>query len=362
MIIQEIGFPIIGTLREPLLVIEWVVFLVALEWAFIFYIRVKTMKNKLKSLQEIAYISLFLGYAFMWVFLILGDYYTADSNLRLIYMNIGYLIMFLGVFFFVYTMEKYKVFYLKFLFSIIFIFVILLFALFIFFLPPLTNYIYMVGWLFFAWFLIISLKDLSVKAAHGKNKKRPTIIFLKFLVSFFVLISGFGMTLEYVVNTVGYEFRLLGDIIQILGIFLLSFFFISLPSLSEFDWQDKIDSIYLIDKSGIFIYKKLFKKKESEVDDNLISAAITTVKFTLEELSENKDFLCIEKEGKIFTFYPKKNILGVLLSDIKLNSLVFLFKNFVNRIENLYSKVLENPAGNLDVYHPIEMIAQEFFY
>ena len=77
MIFQEIKFPIQGPLREPLLIMEWLIVLLFLEIAVIFYAKVKKQKSKRKpNEQEKGYVMMFLGYSIMWIFCIYPGGYT----------------------------------------------------------------------------------------------------------------------------------------------------------------------------------------------------------------------------------------------------------------------------------------------
>ena len=106
-------FPISGQLKEPLLIIEGIIFFLFLELAAIFWVRIKTQKKRLRSLQEKAYIWLFLGYSLMWAFVIWADYHITNPSLSLICLNLGILIQITFAAFFIYIMEKYQIFLKK---------------------------------------------------------------------------------------------------------------------------------------------------------------------------------------------------------------------------------------------------------
>ena len=101
-------YPLTGTLREPLLIIEWVMVFLFSELAFLLYMRVKNRKRKLSNFIEKASILFLLAYSSMFVFYIVGDYYMETHLSRLVVYNIGYILrMILGLVF-IYKIEKYQ--------------------------------------------------------------------------------------------------------------------------------------------------------------------------------------------------------------------------------------------------------------
>ena len=81
----------------------------------------------------------------------------------------------------------------------------------------------------------------------------------------------------------------------------------------------------------------------------------------LETVSASEDISIIEKKGKIVIIQPGKYIYGVLICDENLNSLQILLSNFIEKIETIYSNVLENWDGDLKVFKPINDFAKEIF-
>ncbi|MFX1453380.1 MAG: hypothetical protein ACFFCM_21275, partial [Promethearchaeota archaeon] len=160
------------------------------------------------------------------------------------------------------------------------------------------------------------------------------------------------------------EFKLYGSVIQLLSIVLLFYFFITLPPFAEFDWQDKVEEILLIDKkSGLCAFYKSFINKDAQLNEVLMSGAITSVNIMLEELIPAKDakISIIEKKEKIVNIFSGKFINGVLISTEKLNSIISYLKKLIEKVENLYQHVLLNWDGNIDIFFPVENIVTEMF-
>ena len=111
----------------------------------------------------------------------------------------------------------------------------------------------------------------------------------------------------------------------------------SIPSFSEYDYQEKIESIYIMHMSGLFLYKKTFREKVDDFDETVVSGTIASIKMMLESVSDKKGgILTIEKRGKIIIIQPGKYVIGVLICDEKLNSLQILLNKFIEKISDAF--------------------------
>ena len=361
MILGKIQFPLEGALAELLLIVEWIISFLFLELTLILWKRIIRNKNELKSLQEKAYFWIYLGFSLMWIFFIFSDFYVKTSVLRWLFLNFGYISLEIGAILFIYIIEIYKIFIKKHLFTIIFIIDIIIFFFVLIFAVEYTQIMSFTFWLLFIVFFSLYSKELqpifNYNIALGSYKYK----YLKLLSGVILVIVGFGLTTDFSINTLGLAIRLLGDILQILGMVLLFLFFISIPSFSEYDWKDKINNVLIVLKSGLFIYKKYFQNENDPIYDSVISGVITSLKMMLDTVSANDDISIIEKKGKIVIIQPGKYIYGVLICDENLNSLQILLSNFIEKIETIYSNVLENWDGDLKVFKPINDFAKEIF-
>ncbi|MBA7627119.1 hypothetical protein ES703_34581 [subsurface metagenome] len=107
---------------------------------------------------------------------------------------------------------------------------------------------------------------------------------LFFFVAIALLVIGYGLTMDLLNTLFGLESQMIGDILQLISLLTLSYFFFTLTDFSEFGWKEKIEVFFLIDKAGICLYHKIFKKKKELIGENLISAAISIVNEMLKEL------------------------------------------------------------------------------
>ena len=355
-------FPITGPLKEPLLILEWIIFFLYLEAGIIFYIRVKDIKKKLRNMQERAYICFFFGYSFMRLFIIIGDFYFNAVNTRLMFYNIGYIIGMIFALLFFYRMEQYQIFFRKFLFTRIYSVVLILSIIFLFILTGyLRIIVFFLTWILTFLFVVFYMKKFASNNKIKRVQKHFNLNLLELLIGFFSIIIGTAFTIDLVVDILDLNFRLIGDVFLIVGILFVMLFFISVPTLSEYDWLEKIDSVLIMHKSGLFIYKKLFREDLSPLNDTLVSGAISIIEMALEKITSKEEVSIIEKEGKTIIIQPGKYVFGVIICDEGLNSFQILLNDFIEKIEAIYSNVLPNWDGNTKVFSPIENIANEVF-
>jgi hypothetical protein len=356
-------FPITGPLKEPLLIIESFIVIFFLELGIIFWIRVKSEEaNELKRLQEKAYGWLLFGYSVMWIFIIIGDHFIDPIYLRTLIVNIGFLILIICLCIFFRIMETNKTFLKKYLFTKICIFMTIFYiSIFIMFLNY-AAFIVSAFWILLAVFTIIYLKELNSNLHVKQILEDFKLISLKFCLGFILTFLGYLLTTRVIVEIMGLNIRLIGDILQLVGLIFISLFMFSVPSFTEYEWRDHIDYISIMHKSGLFIYKKSFKDKISPVrDESFIAGTLTTIKMMLEEFGDSKSISIIRKKNKTFIIDPGKFIYGVLICDKELESLKILLRKFIEKVEMIYNNILKSWDGNLKVFMPIEDIAKEFF-
>ena len=59
--------------------------------------------------------------------------------------------------------------------------------------------------------------------------------------------------------------------------------------------------------------------------------------------------------------YPGKNVTGVAFSKEDLNYIKLLLRNFIERFEIVYEKVLEDWNGEVNVFQPARTIINEIY-
>jgi len=355
-------FPLTGPLREPLIIIEWVIVFLFSELAFLLYMRIKNKETKLSNYIEKASILFLLAYSLMWVFYIVGDYYMQTQFSRLVVFNIGYILRMILAVIFIYQIEKFQIFFRKYMFTIIFsIFTLISVVLFFTAIEYTQNASVVLFWIPLLLILLIYPLNLLKKTGERQGMKFVKRKIYFSMLGATILILGFGGTSDPIMSMLGLNIRIVGDIMQIIGIIVLSIFFINLPSLSEKHWKNKIDKLFLMRASGICIYYKFFRDPTNNRQEQIISGAINTIKIILKEISHSDGEMVIEKEGKVLITYQGKYITGVIVADQNLSSLNFLLKRFIEKVEFLYSNIIRDWDGAMEIFLPIENITKEIF-
>ena len=360
-----IEFPISGDLRLPLLIMEWIFIITCFEISLIFLVRYKNQEKVVRNLQDLGYFSVFFGFALMWLFYIIGDYYSPDEvmspfliwshgSVRTLFLNFGYFTIMIAVFFLLLSVEKYNVFLFKrYFFTVIFsicsILFIILFFIDIRITQPIT-YVFWIGFLFF--FTIFLIKFFNIL------KSKILLLFSGLIL----MLIGFLLTTDALIEALGFEGRLLGAIFQLISVILLFYFFSILPPFNEFDWQEKVEAVFLVNNAGICLYYKYFKEKEL-INENLISAAILSINVTLKEMigQDYEDISVFKKQHETVVIYPGKFLTGVLYISEDLMTPRIVLKNFVDKFELIYRNILLDWDGETKIFNQAESIVKDIF-
>jgi hypothetical protein len=179
------------------------------------------------------------------------------------------------------------------------------------------------------------------------------------------MLIGFLLTTDALIEIYGLEGRMIGAIFQLISVVILSYFFLNLPPFNEFEWQDKIEALYLVDSAGICLYYKIFSEKKELMDEHLISAAIASINIMLQGLidsgGESKEISVIKKKGENVIIYPGSIVSGVLYTSEELNFAKIVLKEFVDKFETLYRNILKDWSGDTNIFNPTEIIANDLF-
>ncbi|MGV9171326.1 MAG: hypothetical protein ACOC44_14680 [Promethearchaeia archaeon] len=364
MYFSEISYPITGFYKIPLLILEWMTVLIFLEMAGIFWMRLRSGKKHLKNPQEKAFSWVSFGYAMMWIFFIIGDYYVSRASLRLFFRNLGFCFIALAGLILVYIMEKnIFIFFKKYLLSVLYFgFFIILIFISIFFSGFVTYFMFsFIPFLFF--FLIFYFRryrSFSVEKKELSEYWHP--IFYLFLGGI-ILFIGYGLTTDIFIQILNLDIfiRFIGDFLQILSTFFLISFILSIPYLAEIEWKEKIECVLLMDHSGRYIFKRFFKQEEDLIDGSIYTGYLASIKLILEKVMENDKLSVIEKKDKLLLYEPGDYLVGVMICDERLRSLEILLRKFVRRVEFIYGDILKNWDGSLKILRPIEDIADKIF-
>ena len=372
MVPMAIVFPIDDALRFPLLILEWVYAFIALELGLLFILKYRKQQKQLKTLQELGFSALFFGLSLMWFLLIVADYFASDLNsspflmwsegsMRDLFINCAYYSFMIGALLFSYLMEKYKILlFKKYLFTYIMLIYNSISLMIIIFYLGAIQILFLVFWALFMCFFIIYFIAFYKKVFRRGNS---FLNLIKSLPIFLLLSLSFFFSMEYLFSFYGVTFRLAGAIFQLAILGGIFAFFRKLPPLSEFDWQTKLEELYVMTKSGICIYHKSFQEKTESFDQHIISGAFVSINVLLNELAPAKaqGSSIIKKKGKTVNLYASKFLSGVLISTEELPAINFYLQEFILKLEQIYQPVLEDWKGETQIFAPIMHIAKGYF-
>lgn len=367
-----IEFPITGSFRFVLIIMESIFTFFSFELGIIFLIKYKKQPKNLKNSQDLGFASLFFGFSILRLFLIISSYYLTDNvvspffiwsegSYRQLFLNFGFFSIMMGILLFSFYMEKYKKFlFRKYFFTVCsFIFLLLFLALFFIDLE-FINSLSILSWPLFVLFFMIYVKDF------GRKSKKQAILskgFLKMVITLLLILIGYVLSMDLIIQTFGLIIRFVGIIFQLIGIGLMFFFFRKIPPFFEFDWQDKIEKVYILNKTGICLFAYSFSKKTEILEIQFISGALASMNIMLNELIKSKsdEISVIRKEGKIVILFSGNHITGVLICKEELKYFIHNLKKLILKVEKIYKNILVKWDGDLTIFHPIKNIIDEIF-
>ncbi len=355
-----ITYPIEGAHRFPQMIMEFIFMIACIELGIIFYIRYLKQDKSLRNLQDLGYGVLLFSFGLMVLWFLIADYFAPDYSVRLVYLNLGYFSTMIGAFLFIFTMERYKKFlFMRYFFSIGFFIMISIFVIALFIDVESSRILSRMFWPLFLFFLFIYLIDFSKRV---QNREKIIVGLLKFLPGFALLVIGFAFTTDVLEEVIGVNLRFYGALMELIAIFLLSFFFITLPPFSEFEWEQKMEHILVMDFGGICLYDEALNNDSDLIDQNLVAGAISSINILLEELTSDKGVVVINKKGKSIILYPGKQVYGVMFCTEEMNYIKVLLKKFIDKFEAVYGKILEKWDGEVTIFQSTKTIVNEIFH
>jgi hypothetical protein len=372
VITMYIQFPIVDPFRFPLLIMEWIFIISSFEIGLIFLFKYFKQPRQLKNSQDLGLSMLFYGFSFMRFFFLISSFYASNNivspfllwsygSYRTLYLNFGILSITIGIFLCTFFIEKNKKFiFRKYFFTIYYSIILIIFFLF-FFLN--LEYVYSfsaLSWPFFIPSLVIYLIDF------GKVTEKQRILkggFIKMIITLTLIFIGHILSLDIIVDRIGLSFRVIGIILHLIAIGLIFIFFRRVPPFFEFEWENKIEDIYILNKDGICLYNHSFINSKNDLDNQIITGSLTSMNILLEEImfSHNTEISVVEKKGKIITIFSGSYITGILISKEKLQFFRHNLKKLILKIEGIYKNVLTNWDGDLAIFLPIKNIINEIF-
>jgi hypothetical protein len=189
---------------------------------------------------------------------------------------------------------------------------------------------------------------------------------LKITLIMSLFIGGYILSMDELTEFLGLQIRLLAIIIQLIAIILIFSFFRNIPPFYEFNWRDKIESIFIMNKDGICLSNRFYTDAVEIADRFLITGSLTSVNIMLNEIVNPKDYdlyelSIIKKKGKIINIFTAEKLIGVLISKEELEFFKYNLKSLVLKIEQVYANILAKWDGDLSIFTPIGNFIDEIF-
>ena len=367
-----IEFPITGSFRFVLIIMESIFTFFSFELGIIFLIKYKKQPKNLKNSQDLGFASLFFGFSLLRLFLLISSYYLANNTVspfliwaegsyRQLFLSFGFLSIMIGTLFFSFFMEKYKKFlFREYFFTVCFIILLMFFLVLFIINLDFINSLSILSWPFFVLFFFIYVNDF------GRKSKRLEILskgLLKMAITILLILIGYVLSMDLIIQTFSLVVRFVGIIFQLIGIGLIFIFFRKVPPFFEFDWQDKIESIYVLNKTGICLFAYSFSNKTENLEPQFITGALASMNIMLNELIKSKsdEISVIRKKGKIIILFSGNHITGVLICKEELKYFIHNLKKLILKVEEIYDNILIKWDGDLTIFYPIKNIIDEIF-
>lgn len=358
------SLPLEGPFRLPLLFLEASIVYIILQVAMLFLKHYYSNKDTIKgSKLQLAWFWMSVGYAgtmFMYLF---SDFFTVDPIRRDLLLNIAYLSEATGALFFFFNIEKLEVIKTKrfftFLFGIMYFVMLgmIIFNQMGFDLQDIVSY-FTYAFLVPMIALFLLYNFMIFKLLPRKLKVRAVFTFIPtFFLSFGAMMSGDAFIEDY-----GPISRFIGDLMQVVGEVSLSIYFLKIPTYRELEWKRNLNSIIVIAKGGINVFKHDFKKDRAreELHPALVSSAIDVIRSLLSELItgelkvlDNEDTKILIERGELVTV--------AMIADDNLESLNFLLHQFRVEFEAFFWKTLQDWDGDSDSFKSAEIVLERVF-
>ncbi|MHA1888020.1 MAG: hypothetical protein ACTSX0_08325 [Promethearchaeota archaeon] len=330
----------------------------------------KKINNVLHLLQvrELGWGLMFFLIGNMMIFQIIGDFYLKNENIRLVFIYGRNLEFVLSITLFSYSLESSELKSNRYLFSYGFgllSVVILIFTL-----------VYSQITLFFL-FLVIPLTFILLfqygLVTYVQTKKFRTFRypFFGLFLGFFLFIFGFLISQVFFstsdIPNIDLSGRLVGDLIQMSGIFLLAIAFFFLPSLNEFTWYNYLKKLLVIHQTGLCLFGYEFQTQKTltktVTDEDLTTSLLLTINMITQEITasnESKtDVIHTDETSIIFEFGENCTIaLFVTEDSITIRKKI---REFCLSFEEKYADYLAKWSGNTEYFASAENLIKKIF-
>ncbi|MBD3195851.1 MAG: hypothetical protein GF317_12390 [Candidatus Lokiarchaeota archaeon] len=365
---MSVELPIEGIFRAPLLLTHWIFNILCFELVFLFILKYRNKKTLKTISREIAFSILFLGISIFSMIQFNITFYQMTGNVQLSFLSttISLKLFFnnLSYFFFILlsflSLLIFKINSIEFLQNMLFFYLYGIFFLgtiFVFvFKPQVFLIISILNWIILIYFWIRYC--LQVNGSKNKNTTDTETILL--MLPMILISLGFFLSSNLMMEfTLANDFIILiGNMLNLSGILICLIIFLRDNRLLDSKRWENIEEIFVMNKQGACIFYKNLKLDKKDIDEQLISGAITSMTIVLQEMTDSMGMgrSNIQKKNKLISLYSSELITSVCISRYESNFIDYILKELVNRVETIYESTLNDWDGNTDIFLPIEFI------
>jgi len=313
--------------------------------------------------QERAFLVLCSALCIQWVLFIITEYHLETLIWQDTFFFLAYIIPSILLLRSFFILERIHLLSKKYIFSKIWFMLLVLCLFFLILNFEIAYFIAVTGF----WVMLFSLFfaytiHLIKERYRAKADTRYNIAVFAYILGGLLILLSYILSSEKMVDSLGLEIRYIGDIIQLIGLFVISIFFFSIPHLSEYDWKERVIEIYILLKSGIGICNKNFRGEVSQLHSKQhIAGGFKTMEIILKSITESPGGSVIESKGGYIIIEPGIFITGVIICEENLKSVRSILKKIVGKIETIYSETFKTlSVGTQSIFDPIEDIINEF--
>ena len=204
--------------------------------------------------------------------------------------------------------------------------------------------------------LIVLFLHKLIWKTSGELRKKMLIVILGFGLFLMVISQEIWLTLQQ-------DFDILYNVkgLLVLASVLTGFGFYTIPSFTEFDWNEKIRHLYILNPSGICLFEHAFREK-SLTDKDLFGGSLIAIQSLMKEMIKSEKSLQVIDHGDAkILFEQSPHAIGIMVADEDLYIVHFKLQKLLKEFEQLFGLLMKDWKGNLDLFYPLGPIINRIF-
>jgi len=170
-----------------------------------------------------------------------------------------------------------------------------------------------------------------------------------------------GPLWTYLPTIEGWITKIIGHLTFITGLCMVAIALLSLPTWSEFDWEEKVERLLVLLQSGILVYEYNFQGEE-EFDSDLVGCGLSGVVSLVKEMTgSEKGIKVIRQDQKIIYLEYGEHVTVVIIASEELRILYEKIANFTREFEILFTNILGDWNGSTSEFQLAESLVKKNF-